>query len=145
MKRLLALLRRVAGLFPNERRERELLDEIESHLEMHIDDNLRLGMSPEMARLAKLPSPRFARIEIGWLKAVQLQWDAIKHGWRRNVVGFNHQHQRSLWREWKIDRLDAWQYAALIALPLVMTRMSIKHAMSRAVGRRRVLSSINRR
>jgi ferric iron reductase protein FhuF len=36
-------------------------------------------------------------------------------------------------------------YAALIALPLVMTRMSIKHAMSRAVGRRRVLSSINRR
>ena len=59
--------------------------------------------------------PIFARIEIGWLKAVQLEWDAINHGWRRNVVGFNHQHQRSLWREWKIDRLDAWQYAALIA------------------------------
>jgi len=36
-------------------------------------------------------------------------------------------------------------YAALIALPLVMTRMLIKHAMSRAVGRRRVFSSINRR
>jgi transglutaminase-like putative cysteine protease len=59
--------------------------------------------------------PIFARIEIGWLKAVQLEWDAINHGWRRNVIGFNHDHQRSLWRDWKIDRLHTWQYVALIA------------------------------
>ena len=29
------------GLVPSERRTRELNDEIDSHLEMHIDDNLR--------------------------------------------------------------------------------------------------------
>ena len=46
MKGLRAWLRRLAGLFPNERRERELADELESHLEMHVDDNLRAGMSP---------------------------------------------------------------------------------------------------
>ncbi len=41
-----------------------------------------------------------------------------------------------LWSVW---------YGALIVLPSVMTRMLIKHGMVRAVGRRRMLSSINRR
>ena len=31
-------------------RERELADELESHLQMHIDDNVRAGMSPQEAR-----------------------------------------------------------------------------------------------
>ncbi|UVT15192.1 MAG: hypothetical protein H8K04_15430 [Nitrospira sp.] len=46
-----------------------------------------------------------------------------------------------------MQELILWSlwYAALIALPLGMTRMLIKHAMSRAVGGRRVLSLINRR
>ena len=35
---------------PSERRERELADEIDSHLQMHIDDNLRAGMSAVEAR-----------------------------------------------------------------------------------------------
>lgn len=50
MKRLRAWGWRLAGLFTNNRRERELADEIESHLQMHIDDNLRSGMTPEQAR-----------------------------------------------------------------------------------------------
>ena len=49
MKGLRALLRRLAGLLPSERRERELADEIESHLQMHVDDNIRSGMTPEPA------------------------------------------------------------------------------------------------
>ena len=40
---------RFKGLFLKDARERELADEIESHLQMHIDDNLRAGMSPEEA------------------------------------------------------------------------------------------------
>src|ERR1700757_17119 len=40
MKRLRALILRVAGLFGGARRERELADELDSHLQMHIDDNL---------------------------------------------------------------------------------------------------------
>jgi predicted permease len=50
MKRLRAWVSRLAGLVPSERRERELADEIESHLQMHVDDNLRSGMTPEAAR-----------------------------------------------------------------------------------------------
>ena len=50
MKRLRAWMSRLAGLVPSQRRERELADEIESHLQMHVDDNLRAGMTPEEAR-----------------------------------------------------------------------------------------------
>ncbi len=41
---------RVAGLFHKEQSDRELAAELESHLQLHIDDNLRAGMSPEEAR-----------------------------------------------------------------------------------------------
>jgi predicted permease len=50
MKHLRAWLLRIAGLLPNTRRERELADELEAHLELHTDDNLRRGMSMEDAR-----------------------------------------------------------------------------------------------
>jgi macrolide transport system ATP-binding/permease protein len=50
MKLLRAWILRLAGLLPNEQRERELADEINGHLQMHIDDNLRAGMTPELAR-----------------------------------------------------------------------------------------------
>jgi predicted permease len=41
---------RLGGLFDKERRDRELAEELESHVQMHIDDNLRSGMPPEEAR-----------------------------------------------------------------------------------------------
>lgn len=50
MKTIRACLSRLAGLIPNARRERELSDELESHLQMHLDDNLRAGMTPAEAR-----------------------------------------------------------------------------------------------
>jgi predicted permease len=50
MRRLRALLVRLVGLFRKEPRERELADEMESHLQLHIEHNLRLGMSPAEAR-----------------------------------------------------------------------------------------------
>jgi predicted permease len=50
MRRLRALVARLAGLFRKDRRERELAAEMDSHLQMHIEDNLRAGMSPEDAR-----------------------------------------------------------------------------------------------
>jgi hypothetical protein len=42
------------GLLPNQQREREPADEIESHLQLHIEDNLRLGMTEEQARRSAL-------------------------------------------------------------------------------------------
>jgi predicted permease len=50
MRRLRAFAMRFAGLFGSGRREREMADEFASHLEMHIDDNIRAGMSPQEAR-----------------------------------------------------------------------------------------------
>lgn len=50
MRKLRALLSRFKGLFLKDTHERELNDELESHLQLHIDDNLRAGMSPEEAR-----------------------------------------------------------------------------------------------
>jgi len=50
MKIVRAWLSRLAGMIPNARRERDLSNEIASHLQMHIDDNLRSGMSPVSAR-----------------------------------------------------------------------------------------------
>jgi predicted permease len=41
---------RFGGLFRKQRRDRELADEIESNLQLHIEDNLRCGMTPTEAR-----------------------------------------------------------------------------------------------
>jgi len=55
---------RFGGLFGRQRQDRELDEEIESHLQMHIEDNLRLGMTPEEAR-------RQAMIKLGGIEATK--------------------------------------------------------------------------
>jgi predicted permease len=50
MRKLRAALHRLANLFHRERYERELTAEMESHLQLHLDDNLRAGMTPAQAR-----------------------------------------------------------------------------------------------
>jgi len=57
-------LMRLFGLFYSNRREREFAEELESHLAMHIEDNLRAGMSPEEAR-------RVALVKLGGVTQVQ--------------------------------------------------------------------------
>src|SRR5215813_6179956 len=47
-------IRRLCGLFLKRKMERDLEDEIRGHLDMQIEDNLRLGMSPEEARYEAL-------------------------------------------------------------------------------------------
>jgi hypothetical protein len=54
----------LGGLFGKERRDAELAEELESHLQMHIEDNLRAGMTPEEARRAAL-------IQLGGLESVK--------------------------------------------------------------------------
>ena len=54
MRRLRAGLHRVVGLFRRSSRERDLQAELESHLQLHIDDNIRAGMPPEEARRAAI-------------------------------------------------------------------------------------------
>jgi len=66
MKLLRALALRLTGMLPGKRRarERELAAEIDSHLQMHIDDNLRAGMTPEQAR-------REAILQLGGVEATK--------------------------------------------------------------------------
>ncbi|MCW5559153.1 MAG: hypothetical protein KIT22_15150, partial [Verrucomicrobiae bacterium] len=64
MRRLRAWMMRFGGLFGQQRQDRELDEEIASHLQMHIEDNLRSGMTPEEAR-------RQARIQLGGIEATK--------------------------------------------------------------------------
>jgi hypothetical protein len=50
MKRLRTWLLRLAGVMPNAKRESDFVAELDAHLQLHIDDNLRAGMNPEQAR-----------------------------------------------------------------------------------------------
>jgi putative ABC transport system permease protein len=50
MKTVRAFFVRFAGWFRKGRREQEMMDEFDSHLQLHIDENLRSGMSPQEAR-----------------------------------------------------------------------------------------------
>src|SRR6266403_2716943 len=50
MKSLRAWFLRLGGLFGGERREKDLAAELESHLQLHIEDNLRAGMGVAEAR-----------------------------------------------------------------------------------------------
>ncbi len=55
---------RLASLFSRARADRELDCEIETHLQMHIEDNLHAGMTPEEAR-------RQAMIKLGAIESVK--------------------------------------------------------------------------
>ena len=50
MRQLRAWFVRLGGLVCRNRSERNLVAEMESHLQMHIEDNLRAGMNPAQAR-----------------------------------------------------------------------------------------------
>src|ERR1700684_2294259 len=50
MSALRAWILRLGGFFGRERRDRDLADELESHVQMHIEDNLRAGLTASEAR-----------------------------------------------------------------------------------------------
>jgi predicted permease len=64
MRRLRAAFGRIRALLQRDRVDHELADELQSHLTLHIDDNLRAGMSPEDAR-------RHALIKLGGVSQIE--------------------------------------------------------------------------
>ena len=64
MRALRAFFVRLAGVFGRSRQERELAEELEAHLQMHTEDNLRAGMTPDEAR-------RAAALKLGGLEATK--------------------------------------------------------------------------
>jgi hypothetical protein len=67
MRLLRAAFVRLTSLIGRERHERELADELESHIQLHVDDNLRAGMTPEEAR-------RRALMALGGLEQTKEQY-----------------------------------------------------------------------
>src|SRR5689334_9455468 len=54
MRYVRAWLLRLKGIFRKESSAREFAAELESHLQMHMDDNVRAGMSPQEAKRAAI-------------------------------------------------------------------------------------------
>jgi putative ABC transport system permease protein len=67
MRLLRAWLVRFAALFRSGRRERDMAEEFEAHLQLHILDNRRAGMMPEEARRAAL-------VKFGPVEAIKEEW-----------------------------------------------------------------------
>jgi putative ABC transport system permease protein len=75
VRKLRAVLVRLGGWWGREGRERELREELEAHFQMHVDDNVRAGMSPAQARREAVL--RFGGVESGK--------ESVRAGW---TVGF---------------------------------------------------------
>jgi putative ABC transport system permease protein len=67
MRSLRDVFVRMAGLFGGRRRDRELADELDAHLQAHIDDCVRAGLAPEQAR-------RQAALLLGGLEVTKEQF-----------------------------------------------------------------------
>jgi len=86
MKRLRESMMRIGGLFNKQRKDRELNEEIESHLQFHIEDNLRVGMTPEEARqqamikLGGIESTKEAYRDQRGLPVLETLWQDIRYG-----------------------------------------------------------------
>ena len=80
MRALRALCLRLAEFFQKTRRDREFADELESHVQMHIADNLRSGMSPTEAR-------RNALIKLGGIEQTKERVRAVRAGvWLESLL-----------------------------------------------------------
>ncbi|HXB74961.1 MAG TPA: ABC transporter permease, partial [Candidatus Acidoferrales bacterium] len=64
MRALRGFVARLCGLFRKARQEREMADEFESHFQMHVEENLRQGMSAQEAR-------REARLKFGGIDSAK--------------------------------------------------------------------------
>ncbi len=88
IRQLRSFFVRLFGMFHHKRHEREFAEELESHLAMHVEDNLRAGMTPEEARrvaLVKLGGvivTQERRREQRGLPMLDTLWQDLRYGLR---------------------------------------------------------------
>jgi predicted permease len=96
MTQLRVLLQRLRGLFRKRAMEHDLDEELQFHLQMEVDENLRQGMNPQRARAAALR--RFGGVartketyrETHALPAIEILFQDLRYGFRmlRRNLGF---------------------------------------------------------
>lgn len=106
MRRLRAWALRLAGLFPHELRDQDLAAEMDSHLQLHIDDNLRSGMTPEQAR-------RDAILKLGGLEPTK---EACRE--RRTVPVLEHFLQDLRFALRQLAKNPGFTFTAIVMLAL---------------------------
>ena len=79
-------------------------------------DRVNIGLGSALGETE--PVPMLARNTPGFLRKMQLRWDAINHDWKRFVVDFNNESQTSLWKKLGINSPAAWQIVGVILLAL---------------------------
>ncbi|MBO0862738.1 MAG: hypothetical protein J2P21_30415, partial [Chloracidobacterium sp.] len=88
IRRIRGWLAQLFGLLNRKRRAHEFAEELESHLAMHIEDNLRAGMPPDEARrqaLIKLGGVTLTQeiySEQGGLPMLETFWRDLRYGAR---------------------------------------------------------------
>ena len=88
MKTVRSLFQRLRSLFRKEQLDRDLSDELAAHLEMHIADNLRAGLSPEEARrralmqLGGMEQTKESYRERRGLPLLETLWQDLRFGLR---------------------------------------------------------------
>jgi len=74
----------------------------------------------EQGLSAALPNdsavPRLARLDAGWIKDMQLRWDAINHNWQRLVIDFDNSSQDKLWEKLGLGKPQLWQIMLIVLI-----------------------------
>jgi putative ABC transport system permease protein len=93
MRSLRRLLIRLSGVFRKRRQERELAEEFEAHFQMHVEDNLRRGMSAAEAwrearlKFGSVDSAKESMREGSTVMTLETTWQDLRYairGLRRN-------------------------------------------------------------
>jgi putative ABC transport system permease protein len=106
MRKAVAFFKRLGGWWGRARRERDLRDELAAHFQLHIEDNLRAGMSPHEAH-------RQAALRFGSLDSAA---ESVRDSW--TVAWLESMRQDLIYALRALRRNPAFAITAILSLAL---------------------------